>query len=164
VGEVLFGSVADRVLANVGRPVLLVGPAAGVPDPDFATVLVPDDGGTRGPALRPHVMAWNEHLDAVPCAVQALPATTLDPDLRVFESAHIRRVARELGPRAGWEVLHGADPAGAIVEFATAKGMAMIAMAVPARHRLGADVAGGVALQVVRHAPCPVLALSPAER
>jgi nucleotide-binding universal stress UspA family protein len=164
VGEVLVGSVADRLLATVDRPLLLVGPAAGVPNPDFATIVVPDDGGVRSAALRPSAIAWSEHLGAVLWAVQALPATNTDPDLEVLESAHIRRVAKLLGPSAGWEALHGSDPAADIVAFATERRAGLIAMAVPARHRLGADVGGGVALRVVRHAPCPVLALSPEER
>jgi nucleotide-binding universal stress UspA family protein len=164
VGEVLVGSVADRLLASVDRPLLLVGPAAGAPDPDFATIVVPDDGGVHSAALRPHVIAWCEHLQAVPWVVQALPITNVDPELGVLESAHVRRVAKLLGPSAGWEALHGSDPAADIVTHATECRAGLIAMAVPARHRFGADVGGGVALQVVRHAPCPVLALSREER
>ena len=65
VGEVLFGSVADRVLRAADRPVLLVGPNAGVPDPTFATIVLPEDGGPGGRRLRPHAQAWSEHLSAV---------------------------------------------------------------------------------------------------
>ena len=49
LGEVVFGSVADRVLQAASRPVLLVGPQAAVPDPMFDTMVVPDRGGPRLP-------------------------------------------------------------------------------------------------------------------
>jgi nucleotide-binding universal stress UspA family protein len=158
-GEVLFGSVADRVLRGTERAVVLVGPSAAAPDPSFRTMVVPDDGGLGGRRLRPVAQAWCEHLDAVPWVVQVLPGQGVDAGLDVLESAHVRHVASRMGPSAEWEVLHGSDPAQRIVAFSIEQRAGLISMAVPVRHRLGPDTAGGVALQVVRHAPCPVLAL-----
>jgi nucleotide-binding universal stress UspA family protein len=162
IGEALFGSVADRVLRTTERPVLLVGPEAGVPDPRFSTMVLPDDAGVGAAQVRPHAERWCEHLDAVPWVVQVVP-----PDAGVaaaaFEASHVSRVAAEIGPAAEWEVLHGDDPAARIVSFAAGLPAGMIAMAVPARHRLGPDMAGGAALRVVRHAPCPVLAVGRAD-
>jgi nucleotide-binding universal stress UspA family protein len=164
LGDVLFGSVADAVLRATTRPVLLVGPAAGVPDPQFATVVVPDDAGLGAWRLREHASAWARHLDAVAWAVQVLP---LEPGGRVtdvLEEANVLRVAEELGPRAEGEVLHGPDPAERIVEFARDHSAGLIATTATPRHRLGPDIAGGVALQVIRHAPCPVLVMGREER
>jgi nucleotide-binding universal stress UspA family protein len=158
VGEALFGSVADQVLQGTTRSILLVGPEAGVPDPTFATMLLPDDGGPGARGLRPVAQAWSEHLTSVPWVVQVLPATGPDPTLDVLEAAHVRGVATAMTPHAEWEVLHGADPAEEIVAFAADRRAALIAMSVPPRHRVALDAAGGVAVGVVRHAPCPVLA------
>ena len=83
--------------------------------------------------------------------------------MEVLEAAHVMDVARRFGPRAEWDVLHDTDPAARIVTFVGERRAGLIAMAVPGRHRVGPDVGGGIALQVVRHAPCPVLALGRAE-
>ena len=163
VANILFGSVADRVLQISDRPVLLVGPNAGVPDPMFATMVIPDDGGPGSRRLRPLTQAWSEHLQAVPWIIQVLSGQGDDPSMEVLEAAHVKDVARRFGPRAEWDVLHGTDPAERIVTFAGERRAGLIAMAVPGRHRVGPDVGGGIALQVVRHAPCPVLALGRAE-
>jgi nucleotide-binding universal stress UspA family protein len=159
LGDVLFGSVADSLLRQATRPVLLVGPSAGVPDPSFATVVVPDDAGVGAWHVREHAAAWARHLDAVAWAVQVLPIASVGPVTDVLEAANVERVAKELGPGAAWEVLHGTDPAGEIVRFAQQRHAGMVAMTVAPRHRVGPDIAGGVALQVIRHAPCPVLAM-----
>ena len=159
VGEVLFGSVADEVLRAADRPVLLVGPNAGVPDPTFSTIVLPEDGGPGGRRLRPHAQAWSEHLAAVAWVIQVVSIPADIPRTDVLEAAHVKRVATSLGRSAEWEVLRSADPAAQIVDFAADRRSGLIALSIPARHRVGPDVAGGVALQVVRHAPCPVLAL-----
>ncbi len=159
LGEFLFGSVADRVLQATNRPVLLLGPHADVPDPTFATMIVPDDGGPGSRRLRPLAKAWSEHLSSVPWVVQVLSGQGGDPCMDVLEAAYVESIAKAMRPDAEWEVLHGDDPAERIVEFATAHQAGLIAMPVPARHRVGPDVGGSVALRVVRHAPCPVLAL-----
>jgi nucleotide-binding universal stress UspA family protein len=76
----------------------------------------------------------------------------------------VQRVAKELGPTAAWEVLHGEDPAEEIVRFAHDRRAGLIAMTTTPRHRIGPDIAGGVALHVIRHAPCPVLAMGRVDR
>ena len=164
IGEVLFGSVADAVLHHVRRPVLLVGPAAGVPDPAFTTMVVPDDAGVGAWRLRERAAAWALHLGAAPCAVQVVPSELLGRSTDVLETADLRRAAEELGPNATWEVLDGGGPAERIVEFAREQNAGLIAMTVTPRHRLGPDIAGGVALHVIRRSPCPVLALGRTER
>ncbi len=164
VGDVLFGSVADAVLRQTRRPVLLVGPEAGVPDPEFATMVVPDDAGVGGWRLQEHASAWAQRLRAVPWVVQVLPTEASGQMTDVLEAANVERVAKELGPMAEWEVLHGAEPAERIVRFAREHDAGLIAMTVPPRHRFGPDVAGGVALEVIRRAPCPVLALAREQR
>jgi nucleotide-binding universal stress UspA family protein len=163
LGNVVFGSVADRVLHVSDRPVLLVGPNAGVSDPMFTTMVVPDDGGEGSRRLRPLARAWSEHLGAVPWIVQVLSGQGADPAMEVLEAAHVEYVARHFGPEAEWDVLHGTDPAERIVTFAGDRRAGLIAMAVPGRHRVGPDICGGVALQVIRGAPCPVLALGRAD-
>jgi len=163
VGEAVFGSVADRVLRRTRRPVLLVGPNAAVGDPGFSNILLPDDGGIGARQVRPHAQMWSEHLDAVPWVVQVLPPEP-GGSTDTLEAAHVQAIAERFGPNAQWEVLHGSDPAEQLVAFATGLPAGMIALSVPPRHRVGPDVAGGVALQVVRHAPCPVLALGRVDR
>ena len=159
VGDVLFGSVADVLLRETSRPVLLVGPEAGVPDPHFSTLVVPDDAGEGAWRVRDEARTWSELLGAVPLAVQVLPTAAPAHATDVLESAHIQSVAKELGAGAEWEVLHGDEPAERIVELARERNAGLIAMTVTPRHRIGPDIAGGVALHVIRHAPCAVLAL-----
>ncbi len=159
LGDVLFGSVADSLLRQTTRPILLAGPSAGVPDPSFATVVVPDDADVGAWHLREYAAAWAQHLDAVAWAVQVLPIASAGLLTDGLDATNVQRVAKELGSGAAWEVLHGADPADEIVQFADQHHAGMIAMTVTTRHRIGTDIAGGVALQVIRRAHCPVLAI-----
>ncbi len=62
---------------------------------------------------------------------------------------------------ATWEVLHHTKPAVAIVEHAHDVGASMIAMATHGRTGLPRVVLGSVAMEIARHAPCPVLVHRP---
>ena len=157
VGEVLFGSVADEVLRATDRPVLVGRPERRRSRSHLLHDRAPGGRRGRGRRLRPHAQAWSEHLAAVAWVIQvvSIPGDISRTDL---EAAPVKRVATSLGKSAAWEVLRGGDPAEQIVDFAADRRSGLIALSVP-RHRFGPDVLGGVALQVVRHAPCPVLAL-----
>ena len=68
------------------------------------------------------------------------------------EPGYVRRLATEVG--AEWEVLHGPDPAKAIVQWA---GSALIAMTTHGRSGLSRITIGSVTTAVTRWATGPVL-------
>jgi nucleotide-binding universal stress UspA family protein len=159
--EVVLGSVATDVLRLSTRPVLVVGPAAGADREVTRPVVVCVDGSTTSEAVLPAASAW---VDATGAACWVV--TVLEPDVAlpaddVVESGYVRQVAERLG--AEFEVLHGSHPDEAIVGFARSLPAGVIAMATHGRTGLARVVAGSVAMGVVRHAPCPVLLLRPAD-
>ncbi len=172
VGEALFGSVAEVVVRNARRPIVLVGPHYEPPKPvPLDRVLVALDGSRPSREVIPFVAEWAEHLGLkVSLALVVTPAATeqalnqsvvVEP---VMEAAPLERVAAGLvdqGLTVDWDVLHGPDPATSIVRAAVDGSASIIAMTTHGRTGLARIVAGSVAMAVVHHSPCPVLLLRP---
>ncbi len=80
-----------------------------------------------------------------------------------MESTHVHTIAGRIqaaGTEAvNWEVLHGKNPAKSIASFAKSMDASIIAMATRPRGGLSRIVYGSVAMDTVREAPCPVLAV-----
>lgn len=157
LGRALFGSVAEEALREVGGPFVLVGPGA---SPDAAVpgpVLVPLDGSHRSESILPLVTSW---ASALGVGVWIVTVTEPADSARVaasgddlVEEAYVERVASALPtdlPSVDWEVLHGTDPAAAIVQFAAQRGCSTVALATHGRSGLARVVAGSVATAVVR--------------
>ncbi len=155
------GSVAEGVVRRIGRPVALVGPQM-EPNPGDNTqrVVVPVDGsklseaslevaGDLARALG--VPAWV--ITNIDRKTEAAARASMEGDLIATESGYVGRLARSLGKRIGieveYEVLHGDDPARAIVDFAGDDGT--IVMTTHGRSGLNRLFAGSVTTGVVAH-------------
>ena len=175
----LLGSVANEILAEFHRPVLLIGPgcAADTFRTEGPLVVAADRGdGTRAVLdLSAGLLATFDYAAQI--------VNVLDPDLATamersrggpegsdlpHESAMAHRYANELGRATGQEVdyvvLHSKHPGPAIADHAADQGASLIAMATHARTGLRRLTLGSVTAEVVTRASCPVLATAPAPK
>lgn len=169
LGRALFGSVAEEALREIGGPFVLVGPSADpaalVPGP----IAVPLDGSHRSESILPIVAEWVSALGvgvwivSVVDPADAERARAAGGD--VAEAAYVERIARSLPalPSIDWEVLHSADPAHAITEFAARRGCSTVALATHGRTGLSRVVVGSVATRVVHDHPGLTLVVRTAE-
>jgi nucleotide-binding universal stress UspA family protein len=167
VGVALLGSTAEEIVRRATEPVLLIGPhvQADQHDPS-GPVIASVDGSTFSEHIVPEAARWATEL-GLPFEVVGVvePLEFEDVDVRrdrleVLESGYVARVAKHARDDATWEVLHGDDPAHAVVDYARGRA-SLLAMCTHGRSGLARVVAGSVALRVVHHAPCPVLVLRP---
>ena len=165
VGEVLLGSVAEAVVHDSDRAVLLVGPAVRHdPVPTFDLMLVALDGSRFAEQVMPVVERWHESIGTRPWLIQvqdpALVAVAARTHSDVQETGYLRRVAGRLerkGIDVDYDVLHDRDPAWAIARFADDLPASVVAVATHARRGAARMVLGSVAIGVVHRAHCPVL-------
>ena len=80
-------------------------------------------------------------------------------------SSYAARLARDIRRRshhdAQYEVLHGNHPGKAIADFAESIGASLIVASTHGRTGLARLTLGSVAMEIVRHAPCPVVLSRP---
>lgn len=168
-GQALLGSVAEEVVRTLGEPVLLFGPAfdPAWPSP-FANLVACYDGSPAAEAIVPTAVQWAEALRMRASFVEVLrPEELRKPGgaVGLCESTALRALAQRLegdGVMASWEVIYGADTAGAIVDFARRLPASILALSTHGRSGLSRVTVGSVAMKVVRESPCPVLVLRPA--
>ncbi len=169
--RVVLGSVGEKALRLLCRPMLMIGPSYRPETPMAGgKLLLPIDGSEPAEVILPVAAAWARELDLQPWVV-----TVQDPEADgaaaeatgqgdVVESSTARRVAADLGAlgvSAEWEVLHGAHPAGPIVTHALTLPASVIAMTTHGRTGLARVAVGSTAAQVLHEAPCPVLLMRP---
>jgi nucleotide-binding universal stress UspA family protein len=163
LGQWMLGSVSAAVLRQSPRPVLLVGPHCGAPDRFDAVDICLDGSTVAGRVVEPGI-EWARVLGATPWLVHVeepgTPAMYGDTTVGV-EVQHPAEELRMRGIGAEWEVLHGDDPAVAIVDHATRVGASLIVMTTHGRSGIRAIALGSVATGIVRHATCPVLVFGP---
>jgi nucleotide-binding universal stress UspA family protein len=165
LSEVLLGSVAGDVVRTATRPLLLVGRHCRDRELSFEKLLVPIDGSEPSEAILPEAVAWVRTFGLklwLAQVIEGAASSVVGPDVQ--EDSYLRRQARDLvdqGVRAEWDVLHGADAAGAIVEYASAADMSLLALGTHGRGGWGRLAIGSTAAQVVHDSPCPVLVLGP---
>lgn len=166
--QALLGSVAEGVVRDVGRPVMLVGPGV---EPDaprpFASVLVPYDGSPTAAAVVPVVTglasALRMHVDLVEVVPPMAEAPTAEErvapeytdsgsDLAVFE----RRLT-DAGLDCERHVLPDERPAAAIAELAGKRASDVVALASHGRTGVRELLMGSVASTLVHSSPAPVL-------
>ncbi len=154
-----FGSYAANALRHATHPVVVVGPKA-EPTLEVDRVVVPVDGSELSERAVPIAAAFATALSAqlwVVTVVNADQATAAQAAGVEIESGYVRRLAR---PYAGqWDVLHGADPAGQILDFAAPN--SLIAMSSHGRGGLVRLVSGSVTMAVVASAGAPVVVVPP---
>ena len=163
--EAILGSVAVDILAEMFGPVVTVGPRATTDRADFrGELIVPVDTSDFSESALSLAAAWGIALEARPWVVEVL-----DPDQAhvqdVVESSYAARLARELTRAshhdAQYEVLHNKHPGRAIGEFAETLGASLIVASTHGRTGLARLTLGSVAMEIVRHAPCPVVLSRP---
>jgi nucleotide-binding universal stress UspA family protein len=170
----VLGSVAEEVVCAYEGPVVLVGPTchtALLPG-EAGRMVVCSDGSTFSDGVIPVASAWATDLGLQPWLVEVvspdeIPAPPEQPVRNREEEAALQRLERlgarvedpELSPQI--EVLHGPSASRSIADFATRLPASLIAMATHGRAGLARTALGSVATEVVRRAPCPVLAVRP---
>lgn len=184
-----LGSVADALVREVGRPVLLVRPPheEARPDPDarvtFGHVLIPLDGSDEAEqAIGPAVDLGDPagaRFTLVSVIPQLIPLGTMNPELMVDERErgeprgpdgperqYLERVAERLRSDARQVevvVVVSGDASRAILTVAEQSGVDVIAIATHGRSGLSRLVMGSVAGELVRNAPMPVLVYRPVQ-
>ncbi len=166
-----FGSIAESVVRSIGRPVVLLGPkASGHLEIEGARLVIPIDGSVAGE----YVIDGATRL-AVALGAEVWVVTVVTPhqvrqaeavsgvDFGAIESGYVRRVAKaisdEMGTQAQFEVLHGSDPAAAILDFLEPGGL--VAMSTHGRTGLARIFAGSVTTHVVAGSHQPVMVVRP---
>lgn len=165
IGELVLGSVSERVIQEAPRPVLLVGPHCGSAPERFASMVVGLDGSELAESVLPVVADWSSQLGITPWLFQVLSASVpLELGGDVYESAYVKGIARQLarpGLDVEWDVARDRHVAAAIVRFAASRPSSVIALTTHGRSGLSRLALGSVALEVARHATVPVLVVRP---
>jgi nucleotide-binding universal stress UspA family protein len=164
IRRAVLGSVAEGVVRELQKPVLLIGPRCEAGRSIAGgRVLVPLDGSRRAEAILDPVAAWCDLM-----ALQAWPVTALDPTgipaPEVPDDAYLRRVTRQLSDRgisSSWDVVHHRDAAEGLVSFALGLPASLIAMTTHGRTGLARVTLGSVATRLVHEVTAPVLILRP---
>lgn len=165
VRRAMLGSVAEGVLRSATDPVLICGPDL---QPDRHLVggrlMVCLDGSERAEAILQHAVAWAKAFEMEVWLTSVMNpdagAPPWDRDADVLESGYLARLAQGVvahGVQVEWDVLHGPDVAGRLVDAATRLPAAAIALTTHGRTGLKRAVVGSVAMDVAHGAPCPVL-------
>jgi nucleotide-binding universal stress UspA family protein len=142
-------------------PVVLVGPRASTDRKDLrGELIVPVDGSDFSEATLSLGAAWGIGLEARPWVVEVLePDQVQVPD--TSESSYVARLARETRRLSHhdvqYEVLHSNHPGKAIGDFARSIEASLIVASTHGRTGLDRLALGSVAMEIVRHAPCPVV-------
>ena len=154
-----LGSVAERVVREVGVPVLLVGRGCSQTRVDQGPIVVCHDGSPAADAILAPARAWARSLNAPIVLMRAHPAN----DFRAAQEPAdaIGRALEFLGPGTCLEEVVNSFAAGAIRELAHELDASLIAMSTHGRSALARVVMGKSAAWVTRESPCPVLTIRP---
>jgi nucleotide-binding universal stress UspA family protein len=164
--EAILGSVAVDVLREMNGPVVLVGPKADTERVDHrGQLVVPVDGSHSSESTVALAAEWAIAIAARPWVVEVLDPEQVRVDDSV-ESSYAARLARDLGRTshldAQYEVLHDKHPGRAIGQFAESIGASLIVASTHGRTGLARLALGSTAMEIVRHAACPVVLRRPA--
>jgi nucleotide-binding universal stress UspA family protein len=159
-----LGSVAEAVVRDATRPVLLVGPHGQLPSPDGFTdhvVLCVDGSPSATNALGP-ACEWAHALRG------DLTLTYVAHPLDVQDAVHPEELIGPLEERVRAEsiplhtrIARGSYVVGALLDVAAEPPATLVVMAAHARTGLARVALGSVTMGVVNSAPCPVLVVPP---
>ena len=190
IGRWIYGSVAEKILADSPVPVLLVKPS-GPAGPlllgsSQAPLLVPLDGSRYAEAALPHALALSQALDrellllrvvvpvinpvSSPVQSWALPMEAeemvlLEEQDQQMAEDYLAKLVRRLkleGQRVKSKVRFG-WPAEEIQEESKAAGVGMILMATHGHTGLRGVILGSVALEMVHRGSLPLFLVHPTE-
>lgn len=167
------GSVAEDVVRDVKRPVVLLGPNADL-DPGEPTdkIVVPVDGSDLSEHVLPVAAGLAKALgvdvwivSVIPPEVEEAAGQELGAIPYGAESGYVKGLAEDLaeehGIQTGYEVLHIKDPAKAILDFTGHDGA--VVMSTHGRSGLSRLFSGSVAHGVVAGSSRPVIVCRPPE-
>lgn len=179
-----------QVVRAVGGPVVLVGPEVHQTVLDGPVVLGLDGSPLAEQAIAPAqglagalgARLWV--VEAADPAAVALAEQLRDRGEQVSTSAYLRTMAERLATGAwdaahdeplstvaapaggsnldvGWELVQGADPVSALVDFVAARRASALVLGTHGRSGLRADIFGSTCMGAVAHSTAPVVVLMP---
>lgn len=168
VAHALLGSVAEGVVRDARRPVLLVGPEVEPETPrPFASVLVPYDGSRTAGAVVPVVTglasALRMHVDLVqvapPLAEASTPEERVAPEYTDTESelALLEQRLVQAGLDCERHVIADERPVVAIADFARKRASDLVALSSHGHTGALQLPMGSIASGLVHRSPAPVL-------
>jgi nucleotide-binding universal stress UspA family protein len=164
-GTLLLGSTADEVLREAHHPIVLVGPHSAGVHRTARRLIFCWDRSRLSASIEPTVRDWAAALGLEVWIVHVrtphdlhhdASASELHDDLNVLAAE-----LRDAGTEVHTKVLDAADPAEAIVDFASETATTLIALSTHGEGRLTDTALGRVGTKIVRHSPCPVLVERP---
>jgi len=166
LGELIAGSLSERLVRDAHRPLVLVGPHVSAP-PDGSVLAVAVDGTKESAAT---VQDMAEVAGALGMSLQLLQVASsgsADLPADAMETAYVRRVAGQTSTlvrhEVDYDVLHGSSPAHDLATYAELhRDIAMIATATHGRSARQRLVHPSTSFDLVRHATVPVLVVHPA--
>ena len=167
VARWIRGSTAERMLRNARVPLLLANPRATTPKGElrFRRILVPLDGSPRSTAVLPFVgeLARLYKSEIVLQHVVEVVSRESRSEQALFTEAEAREHFSKLGRTLdGVKVRVAVDRGAAaarILKRASDGDADLVALATHGRSGSARWLVGSVAEHVLRHAPCPVLAI-----
>jgi nucleotide-binding universal stress UspA family protein len=164
----LLHNVSEDVLRMVRTPMVVVGPRV-APDPDWTEkpLLVSTDGSHFGDQIVPSAARLARALRIEAELVTVIDQAAVPAGYGVAgESNSLTGLASDMesitGRPINYDTLHGAEPADALVDHARRRRASFIALSTHGRSGVARITADSVAMDVVRHADCPVLLHRPA--
>jgi nucleotide-binding universal stress UspA family protein len=144
---------------------LLVGPQCRDGELGFGKLLVCVDGSPLSEAVLPEVVGWVQAFGYELWIAQAVAEAPGAPGgADVLESNYVRGVVAQLadqGVKAEWDVLHGRDPARALVDYVVDQDMSLLALGTHGRSGFTRLAVGSTAAKLLHDCPCPVLIQGP---
>jgi nucleotide-binding universal stress UspA family protein len=146
-------------------PLIVVGPKASTDRVDFqGELIVPVDGSDFSETMLSLGAAWGIGLGARPWVVEVVAPDQVQVE-DATEGSYAARLARDIRRTSHhdvqFEVLHGKRPGKAIADFADSIEASLIVASTHGRTGLARLTLGSVAMEIVRHAPCPVVLTRP---
>ena len=165
LARAVMGSVAEALLRTLGRPVLVVGPHVAEDHTLAGRIVACVDGSDESERALDPALRWAATLGRPLWLIEVGdPGSDVEGVTKgdAFESAHVARLAHELGGVEGWDVLHDKHPAHALVDMAAAEPTALLVMATHGRTGWDRLRLGSVTTATLHRATVPVLVVSAA--
>jgi len=163
VGRALLGSVAETVVRDTGKPVFLIGPHADPTPRRLQSLLLCLDGSPLSESILPVVTSRARAVQLRVVLLQVTPPSgAVVSGHDIPEAVYVERLGKTLRMRgidAQWEVLHGAEPAAAIADYAAQLPGSIVALGTHSRMGFSRFALGSVAMRIVHASPTPVLVL-----
>lgn len=159
LGELVLGSVSADLVRSSPAPTMLVGPDC-KPHTQLARFVVAVDGSSDSLEALDVASRLSKRLQVPLELVEVAEELPYTSD--IAETAELHRLAATVDPPVrSWDVLHGHDVAKALRDHVRGDRGAVLVLGTHGSSPGRPNVLGGVAARTVRHAPVPVLVVSP---